>query len=714
MLQAQHYIELPGLEDMASFALKQLGINNTSEAAAAIARCLPQARGDAFFQLNALAATISHQAGEPDAALDYWDQSITSSPHQVKWLEAALSYAWNQSTEKARRYALRWQQLLQNIYIQSPSVSILTALTRAGWQGAGCIGIHEGSLKGWLWLRHKEKLQVSATCREPFCLNLKPVNKDSTHILYRVEEKISHIRGVWTVTLIPESSRTIQGSPLRISPASITWVPATIRQELVILVPVFDDKKATLSCFASLFASLKYNRIKPLILAVWDNGPDPALLTSLRKLAARRKIALLENRQNLGFLASVNNALSHTGNADVLLLNADTIVHGNWLDRMARAAAKEDTATVTAQSNEAELMSFPSAMERGKIRSIKDVAILDRAASGLDCDRAVMEIPVGVGFCMWITRKALNRIGGLDGHHLYKGYGEEVDFCLRARQAGLKNYGAFNVFVGHMGERSFGVTKKALASQNNAAIHSRFAKYAREYEEFLHEPAQRQIREELSLACLGKLNLPDILDVRPWNFRLLPPWLKDDVCEPEHTGCALFVQAGPNPRVILRAWGEFHLADIFFELPADFAKLRQALEAAGIHKAICSSKPGRELIIMLGIQRIENPEPPADLPPLSAACHTVIVAPPDSMQNWNRLVNLARSRPDDRFYLLFAKDIWPGMPVPPNILGLTVMKSFRPLGADGFTVAGDDSAGWRYWLDCHDGNDLPMYALERE
>jgi hypothetical protein len=66
------------------------------------------------------------------------------------------------------------------------------------------------------------------------------------------------------------------------------------------------------------------------------------------------------------------------------------------------------------------------------------------------------ELPTAVGFCMAIARRAVDRVGLFDEARFGRGYGEENDFSLRARAAGLRNVLCDDVYVAHAGGRSFG------------------------------------------------------------------------------------------------------------------------------------------------------------------------------------------------------------------------------------------------------------------
>ncbi len=66
------------------------------------------------------------------------------------------------------------------------------------------------------------------------------------------------------------------------------------------------------------------------------------------------------------------------------------------------------------------------------------------------------EVITGVGFCMYVTRRALDRCGPFDEDTFGRGYGEEVDFCLRASRLGLRHLVEDSTYVHHHGGVSFG------------------------------------------------------------------------------------------------------------------------------------------------------------------------------------------------------------------------------------------------------------------
>ena len=67
-------------------------------------------------------------------------------------------------------------------------------------------------------------------------------------------------------------------------------------------------------------------------------------------------------------------------------------------------------------------------------------------------------IPTGTGFCLYVTRQALEVLKGFDESNFPRGYGEKNDFSMRAKQAGFINI-IDNSFIFHTRSASFGPDK---------------------------------------------------------------------------------------------------------------------------------------------------------------------------------------------------------------------------------------------------------------
>jgi GT2 family glycosyltransferase len=301
----------------------------------------------------------------------------------------------------------------------------------------------------------------------------------------------------------------LTGSPLSNLPAFDPPSPVgkkTSRLEPVdILVPVYDGYEETLECINSVLRNRSLNRTAHRLIVLDDATPNADLRAALRKLADDGQIEHIQHASNLGFIRNVNRGMAMHTERDVVWLNSDTRVHGNWLDRLrAVAYADKDIASVTPFTNNGELMSFPVSRVSHTMPTAEQQAELDQLAQ--TANAAAMEIETGCGFCLYIKRDAINQVGYLDEVHLLRGYGEETDWCLRARSLGWRHMGAPNVFVAHQGGISFGEEKALRVAHNNAILKRRYPNASDRYQAFCLRDPIKPARQALQRARLSHLS----------------------------------------------------------------------------------------------------------------------------------------------------------------------------------------------------------------
>jgi GT2 family glycosyltransferase/glycosyltransferase involved in cell wall biosynthesis len=241
------------------------------------------------------------------------------------------------------------------------------------------------------------------------------------------------------------------------------------------------------------------------LVLIDDASTDPAVSRLLDRVAADHPtiVEILGNAENLGFVASANRGLRHGGEADVVLLNSDTLVAPGWLDRLRAAAyAGADIGTATPLSNNASIFSFPQPNERNEAgfapAAIRDLDALAARANAGVC----VEVPTGHGFCLYIRRDCIEAIGPLDERAFGTGYGEENDFCLRAARLGWRHVAATDVVVGHRGGASFGPHRSLRERLAVERLERRYPGYARLIDHFTAADPLAAARARLTLAVL--------------------------------------------------------------------------------------------------------------------------------------------------------------------------------------------------------------------
>lgn len=261
-----------------------------------------------------------------------------------------------------------------------------------------------------------------------------------------------------------------------------------------VIVPVHNALEALDACLASLDRTLPAG--SPVLLAD-DASPDPRIAPMLAGWAGRSALAVrvLRRAANLGFPANCNAAFAETGEADVVLLNSDTVATAGWLARIAECAASDARiATITPWSNNAEICSFPRFCEDNPAPEQPDA--IAEAAAGLD--RVYPELPTAVGFCMYVRRAALRQLGGFDAATFGRGYGEENDFCLRAAAMGWRNVLCPTAYVVHHGGASFAPLELAPNGENLARLLARWPDYNERVARFIMADPLRPLRERLA------------------------------------------------------------------------------------------------------------------------------------------------------------------------------------------------------------------------
>jgi O-antigen biosynthesis protein len=262
------------------------------------------------------------------------------------------------------------------------------------------------------------------------------------------------------------------------------------RFSIDIVIPVYNAPEHARRCIASVLA---HDHADCRITLIDDGSTDAGVTALFAELESRRlpEVALLRNERNLGFIATANRGIARSS-ADVVLLNSDTVVTGDWLRALRRCADQDPTiGTITPFSNNAEICSFPRLCANNFIGG-------DAEAIGAAIAKAAVptypDLPTGVGFCLFIRRALIDDVGMLDTA-FGAGYGEENDLCLRGARAGWRNVLADDAFVVHVGGRSFAGQKSELSPRNTAILLERHPHYTRMVEAYIRADPLAPLRE---------------------------------------------------------------------------------------------------------------------------------------------------------------------------------------------------------------------------
>lgn len=184
---------------------------------------------------------------------------------------------------------------------------------------------------------------------------------------------------------------------------------------------------------------------------------------TLEEVRARRKVRLIANERNRGFAEAVNQVIAGSDADHYLLLNPDVFLHTNperlieMSDRDGLAAGKLFDQTRTAQRGFT-IRRFPTPLtlwfELCGLNRIWPSNPVNRRYRYLDRDLddgGPVEQPAGA-FLMF-RRDVWEKLGGFDSG-FYPIWFEDVDFCLRAAEAGYKIQYVPQVEAEHAGGHS--------------------------------------------------------------------------------------------------------------------------------------------------------------------------------------------------------------------------------------------------------------------
>lgn len=279
-----------------------------------------------------------------------------------------------------------------------------------------------------------------------------------------------------------------------------------------IIIPIYNAYECVVSCIDSVLSYTEFDGNK--LILINDKSTDERIDSLLKKYeqSHSKSIVYLSNKENLGFVGTVNRGMMHSKN-DVLLLNSDTEVTPNWLTKIIECAySSDDIATVTPLSNNATLASVPKSFE---VNELPDgYSLIEMAKLVEECSfKHYPEIPTGHGFCLFIKREAINSVGYFDQESYGKGYGEENDFCFRCYEYGYRHVLCDNTYIFHKESQSFLDSKADLIAEGLKVLEEKYPRYKKQLDTWIQNRPLNYIGENIGLSLGIKSERPNILFV---------------------------------------------------------------------------------------------------------------------------------------------------------------------------------------------------------
>jgi GT2 family glycosyltransferase/glycosyltransferase involved in cell wall biosynthesis len=199
-----------------------------------------------------------------------------------------------------------------------------------------------------------------------------------------------------------------------------------------VVIPSYRDAERVATLVASIQRTVPRGMAR---IYVADDSSGPEHLAELRAIEG---IEVIAGERNEGFAANVNRGLRAADQArDVVVLNSDMEARAGWLACLQYAASQEDDVAIVG----ARLL-YPDGRIQfaGTVRNLGAPEWFDHRYRFKPSDWGPAALPGPVlavtGACMYVRRAAIDQIGLLDER--YPMAYEDVDWCLRAWQAGMR------------------------------------------------------------------------------------------------------------------------------------------------------------------------------------------------------------------------------------------------------------------------------------
>lgn len=211
-----------------------------------------------------------------------------------------------------------------------------------------------------------------------------------------------------------------------------------VRPWVSIIVPTRDAPELLERCVESVLAKTAYPHYEMLV--VDNQSRDADALRYLQALAVHPQVRVLHYDRPFNFSAINNFAVRHAQGEAICLLNNDTeVITPDWLDEMVGHLTQPKVGVVGAR------LLFPD----GRVQHAGDTVGPGGCANHLHegiaadapgyCQRALVaqDLCAVTAACMLTWRNLYLHLGGMNERFLPVAF-NDVDYCLRVRQAGLR------------------------------------------------------------------------------------------------------------------------------------------------------------------------------------------------------------------------------------------------------------------------------------
>ena len=237
-----------------------------------------------------------------------------------------------------------------------------------------------------------------------------------------------------------------------------------------VIIPVFNNHAITKQC---LDATLGTCGRDTAIIVVDDGSADgtPAMLA-----AYGDRLTVVRHSVNEGFAKTCNDGAAAASGEFLVFLNNDTIPQPGWLDALVDYSRANPQAAVVG----AKLLYPNDTIQHAGMAICEKrhpIHIYKGFPAGHDAVNKSRAYPVVTGACFFTTREHFTKMRGFDT--AYRNGYEDVDFCLRTREAGMEVHYCHKSVLYHL-ESSTRQHDTPCEQKNLRLFHERWGGHVRQ------------------------------------------------------------------------------------------------------------------------------------------------------------------------------------------------------------------------------------------